>query len=261
MGQIGIKHRLSTAFHPETDGQTERTNQSLEAYLRHYVNYAQNNWVSLLPMAQLALNNNASETTKESPFFLNYGKPPNLFMEPRTSVKAEKAIVMAEELQKAHATAREAIRHSQQRIQKQRFKESKTAPQLKKGDKVYLLTKNLKTKRKTKKLDHVKVGPFLIAEQKGAVSYRLELPPDARIHPVFHISLLEPAHPDATLQTTFHYQEQEDDEYEVEKIVDYDRKSQRYLIKWKGYPSDENTWEPLTNLNCSRMLHQYHRRN
>jgi len=138
------------------------------------------------------------------------------------------------ELQKAHRTAQDAIRHSQQRIQKQRFKESKTAPQLKKGDKVYLLTKNLKTKRKTKKLDHVKVGPFLIAEQKGTVSYRLELPPDAKIHPVFHISLLEPAHPSATLQTTFHYQEQEDDEYEVEKIVD--------------------------NLNCPKLLHQYHRR-
>ncbi|KAI7201342.1 hypothetical protein KC365_g18742, partial [Hortaea werneckii] len=260
MGQIGIKHKLSTAFHPETDGQTERTNQSLEAYLRHYVNYAQNNWVSLLPMAQLALNNNASETTRESPFFLNYGKAPNMFMEPRTSVRADKAIVMAGELQKAHRTAQDAIRHSQQRIQKQRFKESKTAPQLKKGDKVYLLTKNLKTKRKTKKLDHVKVGPFLIAEQKGTVSYRLELPPDAKIHPVFHISLLEPAHPSATLQTTFHYQEQEDDEYEVEKIVDYDRNSQRYLIKWKGYPSDENTWEPLTNLNCPKLLHQYHRR-
>ena len=118
--------------------------------------------------------------------------------------------------------------------------------------------KNLKTKRKTKRLDHVKVGPFLIAEQKGTVSYRLELPPDAKIHPVFHISLLEPAHPSATLQTTFHYQEQEDDEYEVEKIVDYDRNSQRYLIKWKGYPSEENTWEPLTNLNCSKMLRQYH---
>ena len=79
-------------------------------------------------MAQLVLNNNALETTKQSPFFLNYRKTPNLFMEPRTLVKADKAIVMAGELQKAHTTARDAIRHSQQRIQKQRFKESKTAP-------------------------------------------------------------------------------------------------------------------------------------
>ena len=116
MGQIGIKHKLSTAFHPETDGQTEKTNQSLETYLRHYVKYTQNNWVLLLPMTQLALNNNASETTKESPFFLNYGKTPNLFMESRTSVKADRAIVMAGELQQTLKTAQDAIRHSQQRI-------------------------------------------------------------------------------------------------------------------------------------------------
>ncbi|CAA77891.1 Reverse Transcriptase, partial [Cladosporium fulvum T-1 virus] len=68
MGTIGIKHKLSTAYHPETDGQTERTNQTLEQYLRHYINYAQDNWVSLLPMAQIALNNHKSETTSTTPF-------------------------------------------------------------------------------------------------------------------------------------------------------------------------------------------------
>ena len=79
-------------------------------------------------MAQLALNNNVSETTRQTLFFLNYGKTPNLFIELRTLVKAEKAIVIAGELQKAHATTRDVIRHSQQRIQKQRFKELKLAP-------------------------------------------------------------------------------------------------------------------------------------
>ena len=78
-------------------------------------------------MVQLALNNNALETTKESPFFLNYGKPPNLFMEPRTLVKAEKAIVIVEELQKAHATTREAIRHSQQSKQARKQVKNKQA--------------------------------------------------------------------------------------------------------------------------------------
>lgn len=73
------------------------------------------------------------------------------------------------------------------------------APQLKKGDKVYLLTKNLKTRRPTKKLDQVKVGPFSVAEVRGLQNYRLNLPQDAHIHPVFHISLLEPAHPDTPL--------------------------------------------------------------
>ena len=71
---------------------------------------------------------------------------------------------------------------------------------------MYLLTKNLKTRRGIKKLDHVKVGPFLVNEQRGRASYRLRLPKDARIHPVFHISLLEPADSTIPLQTTFHFE-------------------------------------------------------
>ena len=134
------------------------------------------------------------------------------------------------------------------------------APQLKKGDKVYLLTKNLTTRRKTKKLDHVKVGPFLIAEARGPVNYRLELPADAKIYPVFHVSLLEPADPETPIQTTFHYQTEEETEYEVEKILRQD--GQKYLVKWKGYPDSENTWEPIEHLlNCQQLLRQFHHRN
>jgi len=73
-------------------------------------------------------------------------------------------------------------------------------PQLKKGDKVYLHTKNLKSKRPSRKLDHVKVGPFLIKQPKGPVNYELQLPSDARVHPVFHVSLLEPADSKTPLQ-------------------------------------------------------------
>jgi hypothetical protein len=93
------------------------------------------------------------------------------------------------------------------------------APQLKKGDKVYLLTKNLRTKRPSKGLDNVKVGPFLIIDQKGPVTYTLNLPPDAKVHPRFHISLLEPADPKTPLQKTFHFETEEENEFEVERIV------------------------------------------
>ena len=81
-----------------------------------------------MPIAQLALNNNVSETTKETLFFLNYGKTPNLFIELKTAVKAEKAMLIADDLKEAYEEASRAIRKSQNKIIEQRHKESKTAP-------------------------------------------------------------------------------------------------------------------------------------
>ena len=254
---MGTKHKLSTAYHPQTDGQTERSNQTLEQYLRHYVNYAQDNWVALLPMAQLALNNVENDTTKISPFFANYGKDPNLFNTSIAGPNAERALQTTTRLKEVHTEMHRRILESQKTIAN-REGEARMAPQLKKGDKVYVLTKNLKTRRKTKKLDHVKVGPFLITEQKGPANYRLELPKDAKIHPVFHISLLEPANAETPCQTTFHFQPEEENEFEVERILQ--QRGQRYLVKWKGYPDSENTWEPRTNLdNCQQLLREFQR--
>jgi len=71
---------------------------------------------------------------------------------------------------------------------------------------VYLLIKNLKTRRGIKKLDYIKVGPFLVDEQRGKASYKLRLPKDARVHPVFYISLLELADATIPLQTTFYFE-------------------------------------------------------
>ena len=184
-------------------------------------------------MAQLAINNSASDTTKLSPFFANFGKDPNLFGTTLPNPNSERALRNASDITQSHKVARDNITLSQSRLMTSRHKASKKGPQLKKGDKVYLFTKNMKTKRPTKKLDHVKVGPFLIAEQRGPVNYRLELPPDAKIHPVFHISLLEPADPSIPLQTTFHFEPQEEDVYTVERIVRFD--GNKYLIRWKGY--------------------------
>ena len=80
--QLGSKHKLSTTAHPQTDGQTERTNQTLEQYLRCYLNYAQDNWVELLPLAQFAYNSSKASATQESPFYANYGYEPTAYKEP-----------------------------------------------------------------------------------------------------------------------------------------------------------------------------------
>ena len=67
---MNIEQRRSTAFHPETDGGTERANQRVQAYVRHFTDYAQSNWVQLMPMAKLALNNQDAASTGVSPFLL-----------------------------------------------------------------------------------------------------------------------------------------------------------------------------------------------
>ena len=161
---MGIHYKLSTAFHPETDGQTERTNQTLEVFLRHYVNNTQDNWVSLLPMAQLALNNHVLEIIKATPFAANYGKDPLMFYDIRPSPDAHVATSNVTGLKRLHKDIYDNITLSQARITKTRYKENKNGPQLKEGDRVYLLIKNLKIRKRSKKLDHVKVGPFLITE-------------------------------------------------------------------------------------------------
>ena len=209
-------------------------------------------------MAQLALNQQISTTTGVTPFYANFGKQPNLFMEPKLQhPNADRALVTSDQLQKLHEQLRQRILSSQDGLRKSRQK-SKPDPQLKKGDKVYLLTKNLRSQRTTRKLDHVKVGPFLISEVRGPVNYKLQLPDDAKIHPVFHISLLEPADPETPLQTTFHFQIEEEDEFKVEEILE--QRGQRYLVKWKGYPHSDNTWEPENNLrNWQRLLQQFQR--
>ena len=118
-----------------------------------------------------------------------------MFYNSRPSPDTHAATSNVTGLKRLHKDISDNITLSQVRITKARYKENKNGPQLKEGDRVYLLIKNLKTRKRSKKLDYIKVGPFLITEQKSEVSYRLQLPQNARIHPVFYISLLEPADP------------------------------------------------------------------
>jgi len=139
------------------------------------------------------------------------------------------------------------------KLAKYQNKKRKMASQLKERNKVYLLTKNLKTRKKSKKLDHVKVEPFFIKEVKGSVNYELDLPKDAKVFLVFHISLLESIDPSTPIQETFHYHPQEENRFEVERILE--KKGQRYLVKWKGYPTTENTWKSISNLDdCDTLI-------
>jgi len=137
-------------------------------------------------------------------------------------------------------------------------------PTLQEGDKVYLLRKNFKTQRPSDKLDFKKLGPFAIKKVIGPVNYELKLPKTMEMHPVFHISLLEPA-PENTPQVpnTDIIVKNTDTEYDVERILDskHVRGKLHYLVKWLDCPDAENSWEPTTNLSCPEKLEEFHRQN
>jgi predicted lactoylglutathione lyase len=176
-------------------------------------------------MAQLALNAKVSDITKMTPFFVNFGKESNLFNQERKHLTAQSAIERIATLKKVH----DNITSMQIRSAKYQNKKRKMASQLKEGDKMYLLIKNLKIRKKSKKLDHVKVESFFIKAVKGSINYELDLSKDAKVFLVFHISLLESVDLSTSIQETFHYKPQEKNRFEVEEVLK--KKDQQYFVK------------------------------
>ena len=220
----------------------------MEQYLRHYINFKQNNWIDLLPLAQFAYNNYQHSTTRTSPFYANYGKHPN--WDPNNNITtstSEAATTKINKIVKLHEELSRRVDQERKDTAKQVNKKRLKGPTFERREKVYLLTKNLKSKRPSSKLDHVRIGPFEVEKQTSKVNYRLKLPAKARIHPNFHVLLLESAPKNAPVQTEWNIEEEE--EYNVEKILD-SRKingKDHYLVKWLGYGNKENLWEPTEN--------------
>jgi len=188
-GKLGSERRLSTAFHPQTDGQTKRTNAILEQYLRAYINYQQDDWCGYLPLAEFAYNNGYQETIKNTPFFANYGINPEYEM---ISHLIQGKQTKPEEMTCSHESLRNEMVAAQLQQKEYYDLRRKPNPNLQSGDMVWLLPRNIKTTRPSKKLDYKQIGPFKILAKIGTSAYKLALPPSMTIHNTFHISLLEP---------------------------------------------------------------------
>ena len=171
------------AYYPQTDGQTKRTNQTLKQYLRHYINFKQSDWTDLLPLAQFAYNNQQHSTTGLSPFYANLGQHPNWNPNNNTAnSSSEAATATIDDITELHHKWSKKISQQGESTAQQLNKKRLKGPTFKEGDKVYLLIKNLKSKRKCRKLDHVQIGPFKVEQQTSNVNYRLKLPEKAQIH-------------------------------------------------------------------------------
>ena len=184
---MGIKQNVSTAYHPRTDGQSERSNQWIEQYLRFWVDHQQQNWHHYLPLAEFAHNSWTNKTTKHTPFELLMGHNPRA--EIFNTVSSMPTVALRIDLWKqARKRANELIIKAQSRWRKSKDKKL----EFKIGDKVWLEGRNLKTNRPSIKLAAKRYGPFKIRRVLSPITYQLQLPLSWKIHDVFHIDLLTP---------------------------------------------------------------------
>jgi len=184
---------MSTAFHPQTDGQTERFNQTIETYLRAVVSREQNDWEALLPMVEFAFNNSVTIGNGVSPFFANYGFHPATLDPPGKEEPLNPAsTVYGHWMQTVHEESRKGLEEAQERMRRYTDPALKEPPAYQVGDLVMLNGHNIKTRRPTKKRDHKNDGSFQIEKIVSPLAVRFTLPRKWKIHNVFHVLLLEP---------------------------------------------------------------------
>jgi hypothetical protein len=259
----GVKYAPSTAYHPRTDGQSEQSNQWLETAIRFIADQKQKNWAPYLPIAQFAHNNWPSDTTRKSPFFLLMGFNPRADWIHATS-PIPRVTLRLEQLKEAHDQAQTFMIKAQQSWVKHR-----DTPKYKEGDLVWLEGKNLQTNQPTAKLAPRRHGPFKVKQVMSAVNYRLELPTQWSIHPVFHIDLLTPYRETIMHSPNFTWPAPEsvegEEEYSVEKILDSWRFGRRqrlqYLVKWEGYPDSDNMWVDKDDVFADDKIREFKKSN
>jgi hypothetical protein len=240
------------AFHPQTDGQTERMNAIMEQYLRAHINYVQDDWADWLPLAEFAANNQASETTGTLPFFANKGFDPrcqfDLMPATMNDVNDRHALMTSKTLSEIHSHLRVEINRANHRYQDNADKHRLPSLNYQPGDLVWLDARNWKTCRPSPKLNNEWHGPFKVLAKVSPYAYRIELPPTMKYHNVHHISLLEPAaydpYPGQQPNPPPLVEIDGEDEYFIEAILDswIHRCKLQYLVKWISY--DMPDWEP-----------------
>ena len=242
---LNVTSKLSTAYHPQTDGATERVNQEIEAYLSIFCSSFPEEWARKLFLVKFTHNNRRHAERKHSPFKIMHGESPKML--PVTFEKT-KYPTIKERMHTLIRDREEALAAHELAMRRIADRQKNTFTPFKKGDLVWLDTRNIKTTNNPK-IGPQREGPFLISNVLGPLTYRLELPSNWQIHNVFHAVLLRPYIENEIHGANFPQPPPEllegEEVYEVESIVKHRRRGwgYQYLLKWKGYPLTDATWE------------------
>ena len=261
---LDVKRKMSTVFHPQTDGQMERLNHEINQYLRTYINDRQNEWAKWIKIAQFVWNNTVSEVTTNSPFGITQSYSPRMGVEPMetTAPAAKDFVVIFNKVVEASEKAKLSMKVQADRHQN-------PAPDYKVGQQVWLSTDNLRMlNRASKKLTEKWIGPYEVTRvTPNAV--KLKLPKTLRIHLVVNVSCVKPylgplpGQP-MSQPSPVQVSEEHDEEYKVDYIVASRiyRRQLQYLVHWKGYEEHKHTWKPASNVkNAPLEVERFYKEN
>uniref|UniRef100_A0A3B3H296 Gypsy retrotransposon integrase-like protein 1 n=1 Tax=Oryzias latipes TaxID=8090 RepID=A0A3B3H296_ORYLA len=247
---IGATVSLTSGYHPESNGQTERLNQQLETGLRCLVSQNPSTWSRHLIWVEYAHNTLPTSATGISPFKCVFGYEPPLFaaLEPDVAVPSVHALVRR--CRRIWEAARQVLVRQQDRVKAAADRRRRPAPTYRPGQKVWLSTKDLNLHVPSRKLAPRFVGPFPVSKVINPAAVRLRLPRSLRVHPTFHVSKVKPV-VDSSLMPPSEPPPPPrmvggGPVYTVEKILAVRKRGRgrQFLVDWKGYGPEERQWIP-----------------
>jgi hypothetical protein len=259
----GTELRMSTSFHPQTDGITERANRTITQMLRQCVSPDQRDWAIKLPAIEFAINSASSASRKEPPFVLIYGRqPPSMIWNVKSEYPGVR--VFAQRMKDAVMSAHDAIIAARVKSTTVSNRKRKEAPFVI-GDLVYLSTVNLSLpKGRARKLAPKFIGPFKILKDYRNNSYLLDLPSDLKqrgLHPAFHAHLLRIHIPNDDRRFPGRQLNQVADigsleEWSVSRVTDHNGQGTDSLFEIE-YSTGDRVWLPYHEVSRLEVVSQY----